>query len=329
MRRLLILLTAVCAAGCRKSEDASGAAYCAPDLTGYPMGRFQEPTQPVVPGPPLLVGSGEIRLRMTFAPESNGPTSLTYWLTGDEDLKAELQLGIGSLQTDLAELGAFVVLLLDGRQVAFSVDGGPASDRHLMTTPAAGSVARLNIQLAHGQVPAGAHSGALLIVTKGAFRVADWQFTVLKDSVAFAPREPQGGERTSRAGAPTVDLLDRNVGFLDGKIAPDPSGAFKVKIGVQAVRSDCPQLTRGMVVVALLDGRQIPISDRGIAPHFEVRTDERIVFDTSFVGMPDDGMPHGLAIYLLSDGHYDEVPEGAASPWNQHPLLMGKAFWGL
>jgi hypothetical protein len=55
---------------------------------------------------------------------------------------------------------------------------------------------------------------------------------------------------------------------------------------------------------------------------------DRLELTTEITGLPDDGQLHALAIWLISDGEYMEVPLGKSSPLDRFPELIGRAWWG-
>src|SRR3954469_12031779 len=93
-----VLLGVACllGVGCNTSEG-SPSASCGPDLSEYRMATFQEPDDTPSPIVPLdSPTGGGWAIQVDFAPESHTRGAITYWVSGDEDVVADVQLARGT-----------------------------------------------------------------------------------------------------------------------------------------------------------------------------------------------------------------------------------------
>jgi len=319
-----LLLLSISCTTC-SSRDRSP--VCAPSLEDYSLDVYREPSVAPAPFVQLDATRPGWHLQVNFPDAANaGSPRLSYWLTGDERLEVDVQLAIGPRREAFEPRTVLGGFLLDAEQRDFSIDGAAAARISRHRIERVGEVLRFQISIAAAQVPAGAHTATLLFLTEVGERFPSWGFTVLKDGTGFPPWD----------NAPEVKLVPRkdaadlrvagNGAWVDESVRPDETGTLDLMIGLQTSFEGCAT-AHGFAAIALLDGVQIPVGGFGTRPRVELPFDRRAELRATFAGLPMDGKPHVLAIYMLADGQYREAPRGKYSPWSEPPARLGKVGW--
>jgi hypothetical protein len=322
----LLGVAGLLAAACRSS---GGNPSCDPDLSDYRTATYQPPSQaPPLPVVPLDPPTGNVwTIQVDFPPEArSGGGAITYWLAGDENVVADVQLargtGVAGDPWDVA-----LIAVIDGQQVpVMNADMQPLST--LRYRIAAGQVVRDRLTLPGNMLREGAQSAAFLPMGPKGERIPRWSFTILKNGTEFAPREAADAAR-----APAIPnrapeaIITGGTDIFSGRATLSPGGRLPVTFIIQ-VPGDCPMLPRSRRIIAALDGVQIPVGGLGLAPWVSLTPADRLELTTEITGLPDDGQLHALAIWLISDGEYMEVPLGKSAPLDRFPELIGRAWWG-
>lgn len=298
-----------------------------PDLGDYEVVPYREPGEVGPPFIPLTApGNQSWTIQIDFPPSAGSLGPVTYWLTGDEDMTIEIQLARGTQALRESE-SVLLMLFLDGRQQSL-LDGQGQPQAVLRYQMPAGTVIHERIVVPHAQIPTGAHSVVLAAMGARGEMLPSWSFSVLKDGTAFGQRDAVTGTRGKAiAGQGPDALITGGTDVFDGRANLGPGGTLPVRFVIQ-VQGDCPQIPRHRALLAALDGQQIPVGDLGLAPHVALTVAERVELPTVFSGLVDDGRPHGLALWLVSDGEYMEAPRGRVAKGASFPKLVGRAWWG-
>ena len=263
-------------------------------------------------------------LQLDFPPEArSGGGAITYWITGDEDVVADMQLARGAGAAG-DPLDAAMILVIDGQQV--SVMNAAMQTLSTLRYPiAAGQVIRDRLTVPGNTLREGAHSAALVGMGPKGERIPRMSFTILKNGTEFAPRQAVDAARTPAI--PNRGNMAVTGETLFGRVTLSPGGRLPVLFTIQ-VAGDCPTLLRHRRIIAAVDGVQVPVGALGLAPWLAVTPAEQAKLTTELTGLPDDGNVHGLALWLASDGEYMEAPRGKMAPWSLFPELIGSAWWG-
>jgi len=290
------------------------------------MATFQEPNDTPSPMVPLDSGTGGgWAIQVDFAPESHSRGAITYWVTGDEDVVADVQLARGTgVANDPWSVAMIVVI--DGQQVSV-LNAAMQSTSTLRYQIAAGQVIHDRLTLKGTTLKNGAQSAAILAMGPKGELLPGWSFTILKNGTAFAPRQSADATRepAHANGGPTA-IITGGTDFFNGRATLSSGGTLPVQFIMQTI-GDCPTIPRGRRIIAVLDGVQIPVGALGLAPWVSVTPPERAELTTQFTALPDDGLLHALTLWATSDGEYMEGPRGQVAPWAIFPVMMGRAWW--
>jgi hypothetical protein len=346
-----LLLTLLC--GCNSAvrpwdgdagEDGASGPFspCNPDLRRYQQMPYREPDTPSYlqqpqPEPPPN-GYGIIPL---FPPTANnGPSYVTYWLTGDEDLAFTVRIMRGGTVFEDRPEPFQGVLFLDGMQASFEFEGRSTSVMRGAFTPRVNRI-EFPIRVPASAIADGGHTATLFFVKTEApaFLAArgvislSVQFHVLKNATDF--RDPY-----LPASAEIVPWLARRSGIydpatgrpLDGLIAPPVGGMLPLRIEGDPTDNEvrrCPGATQNYLYAALLDGQQIPLGELGMHPLVTLVPTQSAKLDTVLQGLPSDGRPHQLVIVELPNYHrYMEAALGRYTAWGiDSPDIIGLVRW--
>lgn len=311
---------------------------CVPDLSAYDVAPFREPERPSQPLTPIDGTGWQASLDVTLPPEANsGTTSLTYWLTGDEELSFRLAVHKGGLDPD-ATFAFTGVVFLDGVQQTVEIGGSPVRQLPATVSSAAPSTT-LDVRVPAAQVPDGAHLWSIYFVdTTNIERYLQFGFTSLKNSTAFGDLYPPV------AGTPfaRVDTVNGHSQFEDARsgtclcqhdnsVAPGVDGTLPIVIRHQFNNTGfqtCSNLTYDELLVALVDGEQVPLGELGLHPRFSLTYSEGVMTQATLRGLPVGGGPHQLVVLSLAGyGHYNEAPLGELSLWDAPQGVAAFAQW--
>lgn len=300
-------------------------------LARYALRPYREPDVPRAPFVAVDPERDGVHFQINFPLAARaGRERLTYWLTGDEPIELDVQLGLGRRTGALYEARSVrSSVLIDGVQVMFRERG---SDRPMLSTDhplAPGEVSRFRLTISAQRLAHGAHSITLVHVTPTGERFPSWSFTALKDGTEFSAREPAaGGEVRPRSLAWASGLsLPPAPQPVDGRIAAPAGGRLAVRIAVQPSSFACLEVPRGFVLLAFLDGAQVPLGSLGRAPHVELAYAQRFEAGVELVGLPVDGKEHVLALFAAADGVYMEAPADRISAAAELPQQIGRLRW--
>jgi hypothetical protein len=290
-------------------------------------GDYLEPQQ--AEAPPLHVSVAEpgTQFQVNFPAAANaGVSRLTYWLTGDEDMSADIELGLGPASGFPENMTGNVGLFVDGVLTPISVAG--QATPVITSVLTVGTVAAFSVTLNHTLISDGAHSVAFLCWREDGRQFGGWSFTLLKNAFGFNVPTSTGESPDDRSSG--IGVRDaRSQALLYGAYTPGADGTGTFVADLASGHQDCPTTLVNMALVGILDDQQIALAGpAGTTVAASVAPRKSLPF--SVAGLPTgDGRVHHLSFWAFpAFQQYTEGPVGTASPWYGVPFRLGIGVWG-
>ncbi len=258
-----------------------------------------------------------VQFQVNFPPEANaGARRLTYWLTDDEDMTAEVELALGPSSGLEGPVHVLAGVFVDGIRVA-------TVERNLST----GTMTSFSATVDHASISDGAHSVALLSWTDSGVALGTWSFTIVKNGYSF-PSFADAGDGAGDRQAGIYDALSGRP-IVGSSGAAVSAGVTKVEAVVDSSYQECPNAAVNVAILAILDGAPVQLSGQW-APVAVTTARAAKALAADLVDLPPaDGHRHYLMFMALPGFHqYAEAPPGSAAPWHSAPYRLGIMTWG-
>jgi hypothetical protein len=205
------------------------------------------------------------------APEGNcdEDQNLVYWLHGDEPIVLELELGQGADSRELPPRTVWISVFVDGLQVPFIVDGVEVPDRFEFLQEV-GTGDSFQISVPASSIPDGFHLVSWVYTWSGdrGTSTLGSNSYVVKNSVCFADLDQARYPAVTSLEGYTDLVFDAN-GYplypVSPQAWPEPDGTLAVTAMISRWGSTTyPLGNPNVLLIATLDGRQIPLGDLGM-----------------------------------------------------------------
>lgn len=322
----ILLIGSLASAGCGGGGDNA----CGEPEPPVDHSPFTEPDVPYEPRPPIdqAFRDGWAYSQVAFPPEaSTSVFARSYWLTGGEDIRFDVIVGLGNEMRSAGAMDVAYALLIDGVQVPLEFDGEEVLVATRSLSPP--GELRFSVRVSGTAIPDGAHTATLLRW----FPTFGWllpptgdSFVILKNDVRFDDPQLLADATVSNVG----DEFEPVLHFANGEIVDDrrpiaapPDGQLDLRLAVY--KPDDETALLDMIVVALLDGMQIPVGEHGLSPRLSVRVGQKAELDLGFSDLPPTGtlVLHGITGYQA----YAECSCGVPCADGPGDYLVGQLTW--
>lgn len=287
----------------------------------------------------LQPGQPGLRVGLNFPPDATVAVNrLTYRLTRHADIVVDIQASLGP-DAIRPPQQINLVILVDGQQTPFAVDGRTATGRHVFALTEVGALVHFTARIKGRDLPAGQSSVAMLFYRAdgGSFPCAS--FTVTRGGGSFRTRALDPDlHPTSPTGHATLEMrVPGTTGALMRwrmpGVAPDATG--RLEVGVILQRDPAPDTVQATgavthAVVCVADGKQAQLRGGRLASRVVLGNGERVAGELELTALPVDGngTPHLLGCFVLpGDGHPTESAPGVPAPWYEPPRQLGSLMW--
>lgn len=271
------------------------------------------------------------RLQINFPVSSHaGPSRGTYWLTGNERIKVDVQLSVDVNRSDPVRVVA--VAVIDGVQVPIRLAGRTRS-RTIERTVIPGRVDRFNLLIDAG-VSEGTHWASLIFWQADGQRFPGWSFTVVKNGSVREPAPGNGPFRMGPADETAIRIYLRQPAerLLFGRVeslapASDGSAVFDVHLAYPATGAGARAQSHALV--AFLDGAQVPFARASWAPTVTLDPGRASDGLLTLRNLPGHQRGHLLTVFLVTrERPSGEGIAGTQSDWLAiPPRQLGGLMW--
>lgn len=264
--------------------------------------------------------------RLVFPPSARSLATASFWLSRPEPFHFWLE----TRKWETSSLGdeMWVTLFIDGIQVTASYDGDSAPYGKKLLSE---EWVRMEIDVPVDSVGPGFQHASVLQWSPETHFTFGNQFSLMVDDLSRpAQKPPKIGAGRKPKGIGPARRLDSSHELLWGNSPPDADGAFKAEVTIQSSIENhpCDGFEQEIVLVAVLDGNQIPVGGLGLRPRIVVSPTEMTVLRIDFRGLPVDGEPHHLQVWALPGyGRFLENRDGGPSDWYETPQNLINAWW--
>lgn len=323
LRHAIIALISFSLYGCNPSLDQSP--KCEID-EGLPE-SFRNTS---LPWPTEIFFSHSVGLsgKLVFPPSSRSLYGLSYWLRDSEPLLYTMHVERAPTSELSGEL--WTTLLVDGVQVHANFDGvlGTTGLIHLEQEGGA----RLEVEVPFEQLGTGIQLASILTWSPGTELAIGHHFSLVRNEVSLPPSWPAVNSDRIRREFRPAKRIDAPEYPLRGESPPGPNGAFVAEVVVGSHQEfddrECMETEQEFLLVALLDGKQVPVGLFGERARVLAAWSEFAVLRIEFEGLPVDGGWHQLQVWSLPGfRRFLETKDGGPSHWHESPRPLINVWW--